>query len=107
MAPPVRQAHDGTGNRMPQKAKPSKPLVLRVEISADQAQMLGPLLAPEAAPAEPTAAPAPVGPTPETIAERARLAEREAELHARAKGLEDRERELEQVEATASEKIRL
>ena len=92
---------------MPQKAKPSQPLVLRVEISADQAQMLGPLLAPEVAPAEPVAAPAPTAPTPEMIAERARLAEREAELQARAGELEDRERELEQVEATASEKIRM
>ena len=92
---------------MPQKAKPSQPLVLRVEISADQAQALGPLLAPEATPAEPAAAPAPTGPPPDMIAERARLAEREAELQARAKELEERERELEQVEATASEKIRL
>jgi len=98
---------------MPEKAKPSQPLVLRVEISADQAQMLGPLLAREhapaepLAPAEPVAAPAPAGPTPQMIAERARLAEREAELHTRAKELEDRERELDQVEATASEKIRM
>jgi DNA repair exonuclease SbcCD ATPase subunit len=92
---------------MPPKAKPSQPLVLRVEISADQAHALGPLLAPEAAPAEPAAAPAPTGPTPDMIAERARLAEREAELQARAKELEDREHELEQVEVTASEKIRL
>lgn len=99
----------GPGTRMPEKAKPSQPLVLRVEISADQAQMLGPLLAREDSPpaAEPAAAPAPTGPTPDMIAERARLAEREAELHARAKELEDRERELEQVEATASEKIRM
>jgi len=92
---------------MPPKAKPSQPLVLRVEISADQAHALGPLLAPEAAPAEPAAAPAPTGPTPDMIAERARLAEREAELQARTKELEDREHELEQVEVTASEKIRL
>ncbi|GEM_PF-2012744 len=107
MAPGGFRAHDGTGNRMPPKAKPSQPLVLRVEISADQAHALGPLLAPEAAPAEPAAAPAPTGPTPDMIAERARLAEREAELQARAKELEDREHELEQVEVTASEKIRL
>ena len=97
----------GLGTRMPQKAKPSQPLVLRVEISAEQAQMLGPLLASEAARAQPAAAPEPTGPTPEMIAERARLAEREAELQARANELEDRERELEQVEATASEKIRI
>jgi len=103
---------------MPQKAKPSQPLVLRVEISADQAQALAPLLAPDAAPAQPAAAPAPTGPTPDMVAERARLAEREAELQTRlaereaelrtrASELEARERELEQVEATASEKIRL
>ncbi len=70
---------------MSQKAESSKPLVLRVEISADQAQALGPLLAPEAAPVEPTGAPEPIGPTPEMIAERARLSQRETELHARAK----------------------
>jgi DNA repair exonuclease SbcCD ATPase subunit len=97
----------GLGTGMPQKANPSQPLVLRVEISADQAHALAPLLEPEAAPAEPTAAAAPSGPTPEMIAERARLAERESELHARARELEERERELEQDEATASEKIRL
>lgn len=118
MAPGRFRAHDGSGNRMSPKAKPSQPLVLRVEISADQAQAFGPLLAPHAAPAQPEAVPAPTGPTPDMIAERtrlaereadlqARLAEREAELQARANELEERERELEQVEATASEKIRL
>jgi len=118
MAPVEFRAHDGTGNRMPPKAKPAQPLVLRVEISAEQAQRLGPLLAPDAAPAQPAAAPAPTGPTPDMIVERsrlaereaalqARLAEREAEVQARASELEARERELEQVEATASEKIRL
>ncbi len=111
MAPVEFRAHDGTGNRMPPKAKPAQPLVLRVEISAEQAQLLGPLLAPDAAPAQPAAAPAPTGPTPDMIVERsrlaereaalqARLAEREAEVQARASELEARERELEQVEAT-------
>ncbi len=107
MAPGGFRAHDGTGKRMSQKATSSQPLVLRVEISADQAQALGPLLAPEAVPAKPAADPAPTGPTPDMIAERARLAEREAELQGRAKELEERERDLEQVEATASEKIRI
>lgn len=78
----------------------SQPLVLRVEISAEQAaQALRPLLGAQT----PAAAHAPEA----SLAERARLAEREAELQARARELEEREQELNQVEATASEKIRL